>query len=133
VILYIFNSSLHRIVSFNYPIHTVTHLTIMLKIASVKNPIRNPFQCLNINRQIASSTFCWFIFVTAVAIVLIGFIFPPSFCLAGATPHPCLSLVTLKARPPFLNLSTLYTGSGRRGRIFTHYCLRRIPLLRCNL
>ena len=38
------------------------------------------------------------------------------------------------ARPPFKNLfSTLNTVSGRRGRIFTHYCLRRIPLLRCNL
>jgi hypothetical protein len=46
-----------------------------------------------------------------VAIVLIGFIFPPSFCVAGATPHPCL-LGYSKAHPPFKDLfSTLNTGS----------------------
>jgi hypothetical protein len=91
----------------------------MLKIASVKNPIRNPFQCLPMNWQIASSTLCWLIFVTAVAIVLIGFIFPPSFCVAGATPHPCL-LGYSKAHPPFKDLfSTLNAGSGGRGRILT--------------
>jgi hypothetical protein len=48
----------------------------MLKIASVKNPIRNPFQCLPMNWQIASSTLFLFIRVTAVAMVFIGFILP---------------------------------------------------------
>jgi hypothetical protein len=48
----------------------------MFQTANVKNPIKNPFQCLPMNWQIASSTLFLFMRVTAVAMVFIGFILP---------------------------------------------------------